>query len=158
MRECRFAGAKALALLAGLGLSATMAGCSSSATTTPATGTSTAVSGTASGTASGQAAGTTVTVRENEYSLALSQATFTPGTYTFVATDTGQVTHALAISGPGLSTTQSAAISPGGSAKLTVTLEAGSYELWCPIDSHKSLGMDTHITVGAAGASASQSH
>lgn len=94
-----------------------------------------------------------MTVDEKEFSLTLSRTAFTVGTYTFVATDVGQVAHALAISGPGVSTTQTDTISPGGSARLTVTLEPGSYELWCPVGDHKGLGMDTHITVSAASTS-----
>ncbi|MCC9307812.1 copper-binding protein [Kitasatospora sp. RB6PN24] len=105
--------------------------------------------GSGSPTAGGQ--GTTVTVTEKEYSLGLSQTQFTPGSYTFVADNAGTVAHALAISGPGVSLTQTPTISPGGKAQFTVTLQQGGYELWCPVDSHKALGMDTHIQVGAAG-------
>jgi plastocyanin len=60
------------------------------------------------------------------------------------------VGHALAITGPGVPATRTDVLSPGGTAQLTVTLQAGSYELWCPVDGHKGLGMDTHIQVGAA--------
>lgn len=88
-----------------------------------------------------------MTVNEKEFSLALSQSSFAPGSFTFVATNIGTVTHALAIKGPGVATTQTGPINPGSNAKLTVTLQPGSYELWCPIDDHKALGMDTHITV-----------
>jgi uncharacterized cupredoxin-like copper-binding protein len=28
-----------------------------------------------------------------------------------------------------------------------VTLQTGTYEIWCDVDSHKSLGMDLTITV-----------
>jgi uncharacterized cupredoxin-like copper-binding protein len=88
-----------------------------------------------------------VTVTETEYALQLSQTSFKPGTYTFMAKDAGHVSHALAISGPGVPTAQTSTIGPGSSANLTVTLQKGSYELWCPVDSHKGLGMDTHIQV-----------
>ena len=30
---------------------------------------------------------------------------------------------------------------------LTVTLHAGSYDIYCPVGDHKMLGMDVHITV-----------
>lgn len=36
-------------------------------------------------------------------------------------------------------------------ARLTVTLKAGSYELWCSIDKHRELSMDTHLQVGGNG-------
>ena len=131
-----------LALVAGaLLLSLATTGCSSSSkssSTPPATSQS-------AGTAAG--GGTTVTVSESEFSLHVSQTAFPPGKYSFTAKNTGQVSHAVAISGPGVPTTQTAAIDPGGSAELTVTLQKGSYELWCPVDGHRSLGMDTHIQV-----------
>ncbi|WP_201777211.1 hypothetical protein [Streptacidiphilus neutrinimicus] len=111
----------------------------------PATATSTAA--TTTGGASGGSGATTVTVTETEFMLHLSQTSFTPGSYTFVAKDAGHVSHALAIAGPGVPTTQTGTLDPGASANLTVTLQKGSYELWCPVDSHKSLGMDTHIQV-----------
>jgi plastocyanin len=79
--------------------------------------------------------------------MALSTSSFTPGAYTFVVQDKGQVEHALAIKGPGVATVQTPLIGPGQSAELHVTLQPGTYEIWCPVDSHKALGMDTHITV-----------
>jgi uncharacterized cupredoxin-like copper-binding protein len=36
---------------------------------------------------------------------------------------------------------------PGDSAELTVTLQKGSYEVWCSVDSHKEQGMDLTIDV-----------
>ncbi|RAG81090.1 hypothetical protein DN069_34615 [Streptacidiphilus pinicola] len=144
------------ALVAGaLLLSLAATGCSSSKSSTasntpsnPASApTTTPTPATAAGGGGGTGGGTTVTVDETEFSLHLSQSTFPAGKYTFVAQDSGHISHALAISGPGLPTTQTAVIGPGGSSKLTVTLQKGAYELWCPVDSHKSLGMDTHIQV-----------
>jgi uncharacterized cupredoxin-like copper-binding protein len=97
---------------------------------------------------SGSAAGKTVTVDETEYEISLSQTTFTPGTYTFTIADRGQTTHALEIDGPGVEDLKSDTVSPGASADLTVTLKKGTYEVYCPVDGHKDLGMDTKITVG----------
>jgi uncharacterized cupredoxin-like copper-binding protein len=28
-----------------------------------------------------------------------------------------------------------------------VTLQAGTYEVWCPIGNHRAMGMDTTLTV-----------
>ena len=139
-----------LALVAGaLLVSLAATGCSSSksstASNTPSNPSPTSAAA-SSGGGSGSG-GTTVTVDETEFSLHLSQSTFPAGKYTFVAQDTGHISHALAISGPGLPTTQTAVIGPGGNGRLTVTLQKGAYELWCPVDSHKSLGMDAHIQV-----------
>lgn len=91
--------------------------------------------------------GTPVTVTETEYALKLSRTSFTPGTYTFTADNAGKVTHAMEIDGPGVSDVKTNNIGGGQQAALTVTLKKGTYELYCPVDSHKSLGMDQHIEV-----------
>ncbi|GIG56934.1 hypothetical protein Lfu02_13060 [Longispora fulva] len=137
----------AVLLAAGIGL----AGCGGSdngatpsvPTTTPPAATSAA--GPTSGAPS--ASGTTVTADLSEFTITLSQRTFTPGTYTFVVREQGQVTHALAIKGPGVSE-QTTSIRPGGAEqRMTVTLRAGTYEIWCPVGNHKAQGMDLTITV-----------
>jgi uncharacterized cupredoxin-like copper-binding protein len=94
------------------------------------------------------AKGTTVTVKETEYKLELSQSTFSPGTYTFTAENDGGTTHALEIEGPGIEEQQTGSLAPGASGSLTVTLQSGKYELYCPVDSHKDRGMEMDITVG----------
>jgi plastocyanin len=99
---------------------------------------------------------TQVTATLTEFHLALSVSTFAAGSYTFDAKNAGSATHALAIHGPGVAA-QTAALQPGQDAKLTVVLAAGSYDVYCPIDGHKMLGMDSTITVGAAPAQATSS-
>lgn len=83
--------------------------------------------------------------------MALSQAQVAAGTVTFVVDNAGALAHALAVSGSGVSESHTSTIPPGGTARLTVNLQPGSYELWCPIDKHKKLGMDTHLQVGGSG-------
>ena len=92
------------------------------------------------------AAATNVTASEREYKITLSQTTFHPGSYVFKAVNTGTTTHAFVISGPGVNASTND-IDPGGSDTVKVTLQAGTYEIHCPVDGHKSLGMDVHITV-----------
>ncbi|MEU5532587.1 copper-binding protein [Streptomyces sp. NPDC020362] len=92
--------------------------------------------------------GTRVTVTETEYALKLSRSSFTPGTYTFVSDNAGKITHALSIDGPGVEDARTKDLQSGQEAPLTVTLKKGTYDLYCPIDSHKQMGMDQHITVG----------
>ncbi len=63
----------------------------------------------------------------------------------------GCAVHSLEIDGPGVSDQRISGVAPAGqSSTLTVTLQPGSYEIYCPVANHKAMGMDTHITVGAA--------
>jgi uncharacterized cupredoxin-like copper-binding protein len=91
-------------------------------------------------------AGTVIDVDEKDFTIELSTMEFTPGSYTFVATNNGQTTHALEIEGQGLEE-ETENIAPGDTAELTVTLEAGEYELYCPVGNHKDMGMKLDITV-----------
>jgi plastocyanin len=88
-----------------------------------------------------------VTATEKEYSITLSTMTFKPGVYTFEVQNTGTMPHDLTIAGPGVAQQSSPTVQAGGSAQLTVTLQAGTYELWCSIPGHKQLGMDLKIQV-----------
>jgi plastocyanin len=94
------------------------------------------------------ATATRVTATLTEFSIELSQQTFSPGTYEFVAEEEGQFPHALSIDGPGVDSTSTEVIEPGGASQtLTVTLQPGTYELWCPVGNHRAQGMETTITV-----------
>jgi uncharacterized cupredoxin-like copper-binding protein len=97
---------------------------------------------------------TTVKAVETDFHIALSKTSFKPGKYTFVAQNKGQTTHALMITGPGIKMTMTKDIQPGQSAKLTVTLKKGAYDIDCPIPGHKALGMNVNLNVGG-GATAS---
>ncbi|MFE1312202.1 copper-binding protein [Streptomyces sp. NPDC058755] len=92
--------------------------------------------------------GTKVTVTETEYALKLSRTSFTPGTYTFVSDNAGKITHALSVDGPGVEDARTKDVPPGHDGTVTVTLKKGTYEVYCPIDGHKQMGMDQHIKVG----------
>jgi len=91
--------------------------------------------------------GMTVTVGETEYKLSLSTSTFAPGAWTFKVVNKGTMTHALEIDGPGVQDRKSGPIDPGASTTMAVTLQKGTYQLYCPVDGHKGLGMKTSITV-----------
>jgi uncharacterized cupredoxin-like copper-binding protein len=97
---------------------------------------------------------TTVKAVETDFHIALSKKSFSAGRYTFVAQNKGQTTHALMITGPGIKMAMTKDISPGQSAKLTVTLKKGAYDIDCPVPGHKALGMNVNISVGGAKSSA----
>jgi plastocyanin len=113
---------------------------------------------TAASTSSAPAAGgaviKTVAVHETEYKLnpaAISLAK--TGTYVFKGVNDGTITHGLAVKGNGVNA-QLSSIAAGSNGTLKVTLpKAGTYEIYCPVDSHKGLGMKGTITVGGATAS-----
>jgi uncharacterized cupredoxin-like copper-binding protein len=69
-----------------------------------------------------------------------------PGTYTFEATNDGQTEHALEIEGNGVEE-ETETLAPGAKGTVTVELEMGEYEMYCPIDSHRDRGMDGSIDV-----------
>jgi uncharacterized cupredoxin-like copper-binding protein len=95
--------------------------------------------------------GRVVNVVEKEFSITMPKAAMVPGTYTFQVSNQGTISHNLhnlTVSGPGVATKGSSTISPGQSADLTVTLQRGSYQFWCSVDSHKDRGMDLTVKVG----------
>ncbi len=130
-----------------LGTLAVLVACGNSSDE-PTSSTASPTTASASTSSSSPAAkGTAVTVKETEYKLELSQSTFSPGTYTFTAENDGGTTHALEIEGPGIEEQQTGNLSPGASGSLTVTLQSGKYELYCPVDGHRDRGMETGISV-----------
>lgn len=92
--------------------------------------------------------GTAVGVMETEFSITLDKTSFTAGTYTFTVKNQGSLPHDLTIEGPGVDKMASPTLQGGQSGSVTVSLQKGSYELWCSVDSHKDRGMDMRITVG----------
>ncbi|MCA2227009.1 cupredoxin domain-containing protein [Nonomuraea aurantiaca] len=87
-----------------------------------------------------------VTVTEREFSLTLSTTDFKPGPYTFMIHNAGTAPHSLSIRGPGVDST-AGIVPPGKTTKLSVTLKKGTYDLWCPVDNHRAMGMMTKISV-----------
>jgi uncharacterized cupredoxin-like copper-binding protein len=71
-----------------------------------------------------------------------------PGTIKITVKNTGKIVHALTVntpSGPVATST----IQPGGTATLTVNVsKPGRYTFYCPIDSHRMLGMVGALVVG----------
>jgi hypothetical protein len=94
-----------------------------------------------------------VEAKLSEWTIRLSEMSVTAGPVVFTVTNTGSIPHALEVEGQGLER-ETPLIQPGASATLTLDLAPGSYEIYCPVgrDSHKKLGMDTHLKVTAAGA------
>ena len=102
-----------------------------------------------------------------EWKVELSAATVAAGTVTFTVMNGGTIPHAFEVEGQGIEQ-KTAVIQPGASAVLTLPLKPGTYEVYCPVgqNSHKMLGMVTHLIVGSTAsasatpnrASASENH
>lgn len=60
----------------------------------------------------------------------------------------------MEIEGPGTAR-RTRTLAPGESADLTVSLKDGTYEVFCPVDGHKDLGMKTGLTVGGTASTGS---
>jgi plastocyanin len=92
-----------------------------------------------------------VNARLSEWKVELSQGSVAAGTVTFTVKNTGSIPHAFEVEGQGIEK-ETAVIEPGASATLTLTLKAGTYDVYCPVgkDSHKMLGMQTRLRVVAA--------
>ena len=111
------------------------------------------VASTSSAPAAGGAVIKTVSVHETEYKLKPASISLVKtGTYVFKGVNDGTITHGLAVEGNGVDAELSA-IAAGSNGTLKVTLpKSGTYEIFCPVDGHKGLGMKGTITVGGSGA------
>jgi plastocyanin len=113
-----------------------------------------ACGGSSNTSAGGGAVQQTIQISEQEYSLDPAKVTVSKtGTYEFKVTNNGTIAHALEIEGNGVEE-KLGDIQPGAAATLRVTLtKDGSYEVYCPIDGHRSQGMKGTLTVGSGSGS-----
>jgi plastocyanin len=102
----------------------------------------------------GAAGGQTIDVTATDFHFGPPAITADAGTVTFKLTNNGAASHALTIEGNGIEES-SDTIGPGESTELTVELAEGEYEIYCPVDGHKDMGMVGTLTVGAGSGGAS---
>ena len=99
--------------------------------------------------ASSAPAAAPIPVGETEFKIALPAAKVPAGKVTFAVQNAGKIQHDLVVSGPGVTgAAKTPLINAGQSAKLTVTLAAGSYTLYCSVPGHRAAGMVAKLTVG----------
>jgi len=73
--------------------------------------------------------------------------TLPSGLTVFRVTNAGMDQHSLVIEGPGFDAPLLRTLQAGETAEISVTLTAGSYLLYCPVDGHRDLGMEKTVTV-----------
>ena len=96
-----------------------------------------------------------VSVTLTEWKLSLSRDTVKAGPVTFRVTNGGAMSHAFYVRGAGVDK-GTRDIAKGESASLTVTLKAGTYDVFCPLadGTHKMAGISKTVVVLAADAPA----
>ena len=142
----------AVAVMTGAALLAAACGSSSKAASTAPT---TALTPPPAPAASGSpTAAATVTATLTDFHIAMSPSTLAPGRYTVVIKDAGAVPHSLVFSGAGGRQALGRDLQPGQSANMTVTLQAGSYDVFCPVPGHKEMGMDLQLRVASTAGAA----
>lgn len=89
-----------------------------------------------------------VSVTLSEWKVELSRDTVHAGPVTFRVKNAGTMAHGFYVSGPGVDK-GSHDIPAGQEAPLTVTLKAGTYEVYCPLAdlTHKAAGMVKKLVV-----------
>jgi hypothetical protein len=95
-----------------------------------------------------------VSARLSEWSVKLDAAAVAAGPVTFRIRNAGTISHGFEVEGKGIEK-EVESIAAGDSASLNVTLKPGRYEIYCPVggDSHRQLGMLTHLEVTQSRAS-----
>jgi plastocyanin len=101
----------------------------------------------------GDGGGQTIDVSAVDFRFDPAELTADAGDLTIALTNDGESPHAIEIEGGGVEEA-SDTINAGDSTDLTVSLEDGTYEIYCPVGDHRERGMVGTLTVGGGGAGA----
>jgi uncharacterized cupredoxin-like copper-binding protein len=88
-----------------------------------------------------------VDVSETEFVIDPANPEVRAGTVTFNVTNDGELPHNLEVEGNGVEEELEQNLEPGDSGELTVDLEPGTYEWYCPVGDHAEQGMEGTLTV-----------
>lgn len=88
----------------------------------------------------------------SEWKIALSQDSIPAGPVAFQVSNSGSVEHAFEVEGTqDNGEWETDALAPGGSVTMSLNLEPGVYEVYCPVNAngtnHKERGMRTRLRV-----------
>jgi plastocyanin len=95
----------------------------------------------------GGGGGETLDVSLVDFAIEPPDATVEAGSVTFAVTNDGTSPHNLEIEGNGVEEELPADLSGGESGELTVDLQPGTYEWYCPVGNHAAMGMEGELTV-----------
>ncbi|HLT47982.1 MAG TPA: cupredoxin domain-containing protein [Rubricoccaceae bacterium] len=96
----------------------------------------------------------TVDVVLTEYEIDMP-ASLPSGPTTFSITNSGTMEHNFEVEGQGIEEELAEDLQPGGSATLDLTLQPGTYRVYCPVEDHaEAHGMELQLTVTPDDASA----
>ena len=97
--------------------------------------------------------GQTIQVSAREFAFDPPDLTAEPGELTLELTNDGEFPHAIEVEGGGVEES-SDEVAAGESTSLTVSLEEGTYRIYCPVGDHEARGMVGTLTVGSGGGAA----
>jgi plastocyanin len=98
-------------------------------------------------TSGGGGGGQQIAVKATDFHFDPPDISVDAGTVTITLTNDGSASHALTIEGNGVNESTDV-IGGGDSTSMTVDLAEGTYEIFCPVDGHKDMGMVGTLTVG----------
>jgi uncharacterized cupredoxin-like copper-binding protein len=96
--------------------------------------------------AGGAATAPTVDVQLTEYEIRMPDS-LPAGPQRFRVINSGKQTHNFVIEGPGISQKLASDLTRGDTTEFTVSLPAGSYTVYCPMDGHRGKGMQRTLLV-----------
>lgn len=96
--------------------------------------------------ASPAAEGNTVEVSLTNFEIGMPSE-LPAGPTTFQVTNNGDSVHNFEVEGQGIEAVLEQDLQPGESATLEVDLQAGTYEVYCPVGNHADRGMSLELTV-----------
>ena len=137
-----------------------VAGCGSSKSSSTTSSKPSKTKSSSQTTSSSGGSGKSLTLSEKEYSITPSHPTVPSGTVRITVRNVGHTVHALEVegAGPGGKDVRSSNIQPGSTTTVMVNLKRGkSYEFYCPVDGHKSLGMKGEMKVKSSASASSGS-
>jgi uncharacterized cupredoxin-like copper-binding protein len=91
------------------------------------------------------ATGAPVEVRLSEYKVEMPSS-LPAGRTTLEVANVGNAVHNFEIEGNGIEKKFETDLQPGQSETMRVELKPGTYEVYCPVEGHRGLGMELEVT------------